>query len=82
MITDLIFSKLLLVALLWLCFLLHVLWPYERAPAGPTTPKPTPPLVNAPKSPNLLRVSSINRSVRRVSRPPIFVPRRRVPRHL
>jgi len=33
MLTDLIFSQLLLVALLWLCFLLHVLWPSERASA-------------------------------------------------
>ncbi len=43
MITDLIFSQLLLVALLWLCFLLHVLWPSERASACPRLPKPTPP---------------------------------------
>jgi len=43
MVPNLIFSKLLLVALLWLCFLLHVLWPNERAAAGPPPPKPTPP---------------------------------------
>jgi hypothetical protein len=51
MITELIFSKLLLVALLCLCFLLHVLWPYERAAAGPTTPKPTPPPRKCSKEP-------------------------------
>src|SRR5262245_41020858 len=43
MITDLIFSQLLLVGLLWLCFLLYVLWPSERVAAGPRLPRPAPP---------------------------------------
>jgi hypothetical protein len=41
MISDLLFSKLLLVGLLWLCILLHVVWPYDRAASHPPTPQPT-----------------------------------------
>jgi IS1 family transposase/transposase-like protein len=51
MLTDLIFSQLLLVALLWLCFLLHVLWPSERASACPSLPKPIPPPRKRSKAP-------------------------------
>jgi transposase-like protein len=51
MLTDLIFSQLLLVALLWLCFLLHVLWPSERASAWPRLPKPIPPPRKRSKAP-------------------------------
>src|SRR5712691_1201636 len=38
-----IFSQLLLISVVWLCVMLYVLWPYERAAACPTPPKPTPP---------------------------------------
>jgi IS1 family transposase len=41
--TDLIFSHFLLVALLWLCVLVYVLWPYGRSSAYSTLPQPTPP---------------------------------------
>ena len=54
MVPNLIFYKLLLVALLWLCFLLHVLWPNERAATGPTSPKPTPPPRKRSQEPKLL----------------------------
>jgi IS1 family transposase len=54
MVPNLIFYKLLLVALLGLCFLLHVLWPNERATAGPTPPKPPPPPRKRSQEPKLL----------------------------
>jgi IS1 family transposase len=40
-----LFYQLLLVGLVWLCLMLHVMWPSDRATAGPTTPRPakTPP---------------------------------------
>jgi IS1 family transposase len=42
MVPDLFFSQLLLVALIWLCVMLHGAWP--SAPATcPTTPEPAPP---------------------------------------
>jgi hypothetical protein len=40
MLSDPLFYKLLLVGCLWLCFILHVVWPSERAIPGPSTPKP------------------------------------------
>ena len=40
MMPDPLFSQLLLVGLVWLCLMLHVVWPYDRATAGPTTPRP------------------------------------------
>ena len=42
MITDLLFYKLLLLALVWLCLILHMLWPTERTArcSPPTTPTP------------------------------------------
>src|SRR5438128_2958817 len=40
MIPDPLCYQLLLVGLVWLCLLLHVVWPYDRAPSGPTTPRP------------------------------------------
>jgi hypothetical protein len=43
MVSNLIFSNLLLISLLWLCFLLHVLWPYGRPSACSTPATPTPP---------------------------------------
>jgi hypothetical protein len=30
MVSNLLFYQLLLFSLVWLCILLHVLWPYER----------------------------------------------------
>src|SRR5215813_1646336 len=43
MVSDPLFYKLLLVGLLWLCFILHVTWPSERAITGPSTLKPAQP---------------------------------------
>ncbi len=40
MIPDPLCYQLLLVGLVWLCLMLHVVWPYDRAPSGPTTPRP------------------------------------------
>src|SRR5712691_2988401 len=40
MMPDPLFYRLLLVGLVWLCLMLHVVWPYDRATAGPTTPRP------------------------------------------
>lgn len=43
MISDLIFYKLLLVSLVWLCVMIHVLWTGKRVTACPAPPKPTSP---------------------------------------
>jgi hypothetical protein len=43
MLSDPLFYKLLLVGCLWLCFILHVAWPSERAIPDPSTPKPAQP---------------------------------------
>src|SRR6266705_271958 len=40
MMPDPLFSQLLLVGLVWLCLMLHVVWPSDRATAGSTTPRP------------------------------------------
>ena len=37
------FYKLLLVSLVWLCVMVHVLWPDKPTAAGPTSPHPAPP---------------------------------------
>src|SRR5882724_11908389 len=43
MVPDLFFSQLVLVALVWLCVMLHWVWPSDCATAHPTLPQPTPP---------------------------------------
>ena len=53
MISDLLFYKLLLVGLLWLCIMLHVVWPYDRAASPPPTPQPTLPPRKRSKDPKL-----------------------------
>src|SRR6266478_6554951 len=40
MMPDPLFYQLLLVGLVWLCLILHVVWPSDRATSGPTTPRP------------------------------------------
>src|SRR5712691_4070049 len=42
MISHLFLSQLVLVALIWLCVMLHWAWPSDPATC-PTTPEPTPP---------------------------------------
>jgi hypothetical protein len=37
MMPDPLFYPLVLMGLLWLCLLLHVVWPYNRATSGPAT---------------------------------------------
>src|SRR6266705_1606239 len=41
MISDLFFYQLLLVGLLWLCLMLHGMWPSERVMPGSTRPPPS-----------------------------------------
>jgi hypothetical protein len=43
MVSPLFFSQLVLVALVWLCVMLHWAWPSDPATASPTTLEPTPP---------------------------------------
>ena len=40
MVSHLFFYQLVLVALVWLCVMLHWAWPSDPAPVGPTTPEP------------------------------------------
>ena len=76
MISDLLFYKLLLVGLLWLCILLHVVWPSERAASCPITPTPTLPRRQRSKGPrNPLLASSTSRCVTSAEAPPLAVHR-------
>ena len=43
MVSHLFFYQLVLVALVWLCVMLHWAWPSDSAAACPTTLEPTPP---------------------------------------
>ncbi len=43
MVSHLFFSQLVLIALVWLCVMLHWAWPSDPAAACPTTREPTPP---------------------------------------
>src|SRR5262245_58191897 len=43
MVSPLFFYQLVLVALVWLCLMLHWAWPSAAATAGATTLEPTPP---------------------------------------
>src|SRR3989441_3035646 len=43
MVSHLFFYQLVLVALVWVCLMLHGVWPSDCAPAHPTLPQPTPP---------------------------------------
>src|SRR6266700_3694069 len=51
MISDLFFYRLLLVGLLWLCLMLHGMWPSERVMPGSTRPPPLPPSRKRPRVP-------------------------------
>src|SRR3989442_14533455 len=51
MVSNPIFYNLLLLSLVWLCIMLHVLWPYERTAPRPTPPKPTRPPRKRSKDP-------------------------------
>jgi hypothetical protein len=41
MVSDLFFYQLVLIALLWRCLMLHMLWPHKRASDCPMPSKPT-----------------------------------------
>src|SRR2546430_12396994 len=49
MVSPLFFSQLVLVALVWLCVMLHVLWPSDPATCPTTLPPPLPKRHRAPK---------------------------------
>ena len=51
MVSNPIFYNLLLLSLVWLCIMLHVLWPYERTGPRPAPPKPTRPPRKRSKDP-------------------------------
>jgi hypothetical protein len=51
MISDSLFYKLLLVTLVWLCIMVHVLWPSQRAVTDLPPPKPLTPPRPRPKAP-------------------------------
>ena len=48
---DLFFYQLMLIALVWLCLMLHWAWPSAPAAVCPTAPEPTPPLPKRPREP-------------------------------
>src|SRR5213595_3658536 len=49
MVSHLFFSQLVLVALVWLCVMLHVLWPSDPATCPTTLPPPLPKRHREPK---------------------------------
>src|SRR5712671_3249704 len=51
MVSHLFFSQLVLVALVWLCVMLHWAWPSDPAATCPTTLEPTSPLPKRPREP-------------------------------
>ena len=51
MVSHLFFYQLVLVALVWLCVMLHWTWPSDPAPVWPTTPEPLPPLRKRKREP-------------------------------
>jgi hypothetical protein len=44
MVSHLFFYQLTLIALVWLCVMLHWVWPSDSAAACPTAPEPPPPV--------------------------------------
>ncbi len=44
MVSELFFYQLALIALVWLCCMLHWVWPSDCGAKGPTPSQPTPPL--------------------------------------
>src|SRR6266446_1065844 len=51
MVSHLFFYHLVLVALVWLCLMLHWAWPSDPAAVGPTASEPTPPLPKRSREP-------------------------------
>jgi IS1 family transposase len=53
MVPELFFYQLVLIALVWLCLMLHWAWPSDRAIAQPTLPQPAPPRRTRSRAPTL-----------------------------
>src|ERR1043166_2088639 len=53
MVSHLFFYQLVLIALAWLCLLLHCAWPSDRATTSLPPPQPTPPPRNPRREPKL-----------------------------
>ena len=51
MVSELFFSQLVLIALLWLCCMLHGVWPSDGGATRPTPSQPTPPLRRRSREP-------------------------------
>ena len=51
MVSNLFFYQLMLIALVWLCLMLHWLWPSEPAAMRSTTAQPIPPTRTRAKVP-------------------------------
>src|SRR5712691_4552279 len=51
MVSHLFFYQLVLVALVWLCLMLHWAWPSDPAAVCPTAPEPTPPVPKRHRTP-------------------------------
>ncbi len=51
MVSELFFYQLVLIALLWLCFMLHWVWPSDGGATSPTPSQPTPPLRRRSREP-------------------------------
>jgi len=62
MVSTLFFSQLVLVALVWLCVMLHWTWPSDPAAVCPTTPEPQAHGQSATVSPHPLKASPPSRT--------------------
>ena len=51
MVSELFFYQLVLIVLLWLCCMLHWVWPSDGGAASPTPSQPTPPLRRRSREP-------------------------------
>src|SRR5882672_3173542 len=81
MVYHLFFYQLVLVALVWLCVMLHWTWPSDPAPVWPTTPEPLPPLRKRKREPPPVRASPPSRIAMPVSTAVPLARRHPQPRH-
>jgi hypothetical protein len=80
MVSHLFFYQLVLIALVWLCLMLHWMWP-SAAATCPTTPEPTPQCPSAIVSANPLQASPQSLIATPVHTPATSAQRRPAPRH-